>query len=354
MGLNINEIEIEDEFFNMDFKNYLFDCSCIIFLVDITNHISYTLAKKYINYIVNIHEKELKYCRILLVLNKIDLKDEKIIDDNDIINFVNDLTGKNKINTNNNNNDFIEKIEISAKNRINLDNLWEKVYISINEKSDPNISINKLQESLEIYKEKISELAKSDGIINIVLMGDSGVGKSHLFCRYFNHKIEETVVSTIGIERQTKIIKYNNLIYNVNICDTAGQERFRSLPLRYFKNAEGILLLFDVSSILSFKNVEKWVDDMKNNDKNLKQKVYVIGNKIDIKNRQISYEEGEEMAKNLGFKYFEISCKINMNINEVISRLIEECINELNHGEIKNTGRKLSQKYAPGKKHSCC
>ena len=149
---------------------------------------------------------------------------------------------------------------------------------------------------------------KSDGIINIVLMGDSGVGKSNLFYRYFNLKMEENFVSTIGIDRQSKFIKYKNLIYNVNISDTAGQERFRSLPLRYFKNAEGILLLFDINSVESFKNVEKWVDDMKNFDKTLKQKVYIIGNKIDIKNRKVSYKEGKEMAQNLGFKYFEMSC----------------------------------------------
>ena len=360
LGLNIDEIRLEDEFRDMDFlTNYLFDCSCIIFLVDISDNYSFLLAKKYISYITNIYEKNLKYCKILLVLNKIDLKEEnKKIDIQEINNFIDDLSGKNNNNKDNidNNNNFIEKIEISAKNNINLENLWNKVYISVNEKSNPHISINKMQERLSNYNEKkISELIKSDGIINIVLMGDSGVGKSNLFYRYFNLRIEENFVSTIGIERQTKIIKYKNLIYNINISDTAGQERFRSLPLRYFKNAEGILLLFDVNSEKSFKNIEQWVDDMKNNDKNLKQKVYIIGNKIDIKERKVSYKEGEEMAKNLGFKYFEMSCKINMNVFEVLSRLIEECIKDLNPDNINNNnGKKLSQKYIAGNKNSCC
>ena len=335
-------------------NNYLFDCSCIIFLVDITNINSYTLAKKYISYIANIHEAILKFCKILLVFNKIDLNEDNKIDKNDVRNFIDDLTGKNNNNIDNEILNYIEKIEISAKNNINLENLWNKVYISVNEKSNPRIPINKMQERLSSCKEKISELISAETIINIVLMGDSGVGKSNLFYRYFNLKIEENFVSTIGIERQTKVIKYKNSIYNINVSDTAGQERFRSLPLRYFKNADGILLLFDVGSEKSFKNVEQWVDDMKNNDKNLKQKVYIIGNKIDIKDRVVSYKEGEEMAKHLGFKYFEMSCKINMNVFEVLSRLIEECIKQLDPNEKKVAGKRLSQKHVGGKQESCC
>ena len=285
-------------------------------------------------------------------MNKIDLKEENKIDFNDSINFIDDLTGKKISNSETKNNVLIEKFEISALNKINLENLWNKVYICVNENLDPNLPI--IKERLERTQEKMSELMKSDGIINIVLMGDSGVGKSNLFYRYFNLKMEENFVSTIGIDRQSKFIKYKNLIYNVNISDTAGQERFRSLPLRYFKNAEGILLLFDINSVESFKNVEKWVDDMKNFDKTLKQKVYIIGNKIDIKNRKVSYKEGKEMAQNLGFKYFEMSCKINMNVFEIINRLIEECIKEQNPDCISHTGRKLSQKHVGGKKESCC
>ena len=169
MSLNINEIELKDEFIDMDYlTNYLFDCSCIIFLVDITNNISYTLAKKYINYIVGVHEQNLKYCKILLVLNKIDLKEENKIDFNDSINFIDDLTGKNISNSENKSNNLIEKFEISALNKINLENLWNKVYTCVNENLNPNLPV--IQERLERTQEKMSELMKSDGIINIVLV----------------------------------------------------------------------------------------------------------------------------------------------------------------------------------------
>jgi len=356
--LNINEILLKDEFVNEvdNLKNYLFDCQCIIFLVDVTNNDSYFLAKKFINYITNFYPNIFEICKLLLVLNKIDLEKERKVLIEEIVSFIQDLNGNNYRNKEEiNKKEIIEKIEISAKNKTYLSNLWDKVYQCLNKKENKKLPINSIKERIDNlnYQEKVSELAKSDGIINIVLMGDSGVGKSNFLSMYFHNKFVQTFISTIGIDKKTKIIKYKDSIYNVNISDTAGQERFRSLPLRYFKNAEGILLLYDVGSIDSFKNVERWVEDMKANEKFLSQKIYVIGNKIDIKDRKVSYEEGEEMAKNLGFEYYEMSCKINMNVFEIISRLIKDCIKKYNpNNTTLNTT--LNSKKLDAKKNSCC
>jgi small GTP-binding protein len=359
--LNINEILLKDEFVNEvdNLKNYLFDCQCIIFLVDITNNDSYLLVKKIINYITNFYPNVFEICRLLLVLNKIDLEKERKVLSEEVERFIQDLNGNNYRNKEETNKkEIIEKIEISAKNKTYLSNLWEKVYQCLNRKENKKIAINSIKERIDNlntlnYQEKVSELAKLDGIINIVLMGDSGVGKSNFLSMYFHNKFVQTFISTIGIDKKTKIIKYRDSIYSVNISDTAGQERFRSLPLRYFKNAEGILLLYDVGSIDSFKNVERWVEDMKSNEKFLSQKIYVIGNKIDIKDRKVSYEEGEEMAKKLGFEYYEMSCKINMNVFEIISRLIKDCIKKYNpNNTTLNTT--LNSKKLDAKKNSCC
>ena len=309
----------------------------------------------------NYFKSALEICKFLLVLNKIDLEKERKVSNEDITSFINNINGTS-INLNEKNekieqNNIIEKIEISLENKNNLENLWEKVYQIINRKENIRIPINSIKERINYsnWKDKVSELLQADGIINIVLMGDSGVGKSNVLSRYFNNKFVRTFISTIGVDKKTKIIKYKKFIYNVNISDTAGQEKFRCLPLRYFKNADGILLLFDVGRIDSFKNVERWVDDMKQNEGFLSQKIYVIGNKIDIKNRAVTYEEGEEMAKKLGFDYYEMSCKININVFEVISRLIKDCIKKINPNDNSTLNISIKHKHNNGgRRHSCC
>ena len=236
-----------------------------------------------------------------------------------------------------------------------MPDLWDKVYQCLNKKENKKIPINSIQEKMDNLnmQEKVTELIKSDGIINIILMGDSGVGKSNFLSIYFHNKFVRHFVATLGMDRKSKIIKYKDSIYNVSISDTAGQERFRSLPLRYLINADGVLLLYDVGSIESFKNIERWVEDLKSNEKYLSQTIYIIGNKIDIKDRKVSYEEGEEMAKSLGFDYFEMSCKINMNVFEIMSRLIKDCIKKINPNNVSlNTMVSFPRKK--NKKQDCC
>ena len=360
LGLNIYEILLKEDFLgDLDYlKNFLLDCQCIIFLVDITNNESYLIQKKMINILTNLNSNIFDICSLLFVFNKIDLENEKKIDENEVNLLINDINGVNDKNIEKEDlKEIIEKIDISVTTKKNLNILWEKVYQCVNKIENKRIPINAIKERLEPIntKKNVNDLVKSDGMINIVLMGDSGVGKSNFLNMYFNNIFVETFISTIGIDRKTKIIKYKNLIYNVNISDTAGQERFRSLPLRYFKNAEGILLLYDVSSVESFKNIERWVDDMKSNEKYFSQVIYVIGNKIDIKEREVSYEEGEDLAKQLGFKYYEMSCKINMNIFEIFSRLIKDCIKKINPNNITmDNSMILTQNVVGYKKKTCC
>ena len=356
--LNITEILLNEEFVNEieNLRNYLFDCQCIIFLIDVTDDASYFLVKKFVNYLINFYPDLFNICKFLLVLNKIDLENERKVPSEQCENFVKDLNGKNDKKFDENNQiEIIKKIEISAKTKNNLSNLWKEVYQCLNKKENKHIPINSIREKTNNFnmKEKLTELVKSDGIINIVLMGDSGVGKSNFLSIYFHNKFVKTFVSTIGIDRKSKTIKYKDSIYSVNISDTAGQERFRSLPLRYFKNADGVLLLYDVGSIASFKNVERWVEDMKSNEKFLSQTIYVIGNKIDIKDRKVSYEEGEEMAKILGFDYYEMSCKINMNVFEIMSRLIKDCIKKINPNDV-TLNTTIISKHLNAKKKNCC
>ena len=227
--------------------------------------------------------------------------------------------------------------------------LWEKVNECVN-KNLEKIPINLISEKIETITDP-EKIIKTEGSITIILIGDSGVGKTNVFSRYFQNKFEQNFISTIGMDRQTKYIKYKNKIYKVNISDTAGQERFRSLPIRYYQNADGALLLYDIDVKDSFDNISVWMNDLKKNNRNAaKQTIYLIGNKIDLQNRQITQEEGKELAQKYGLQYYEMSCKININIYEIISRLIVDCFNNLTKGEIN--GIKIHGQK--NRKKGCC
>ena len=180
------------------------------------------------------------------------------------------------------------------------------------------------------------------------------------FNRYFKDTFSLEFLSTIGIEKESKLVKINQEIYKITLWDTAGQERFKSLPRKYYQNADGIFLLFDVTKEDTFNNVSNWINDVKENT-NLNGEgfdksqitLFLLGNKIDSPERIISREQGEKLASSLGMKYFEISCKINMNIPEVMSRMIMESYMKTNH--IDNCFRLSTGKVdkKPIKK-SCC
>ena len=147
----------------------------------------------------------------------------------------------------------------------------------------------------------------------------------------------------MGIDKQVKVIKIEETEYKLSVWDTAGQERYRSLPKKYYQNADGVLILFDVTSEQSFKNVNYWLENINDNsDKNegKERNIYLIGNKIDLNGRVISRNNAQTFANNLGLKYFETSSKIDLNINEVFSRIIMEChmnISKINDVFVKST-----------------
>lgn len=276
------------------------------------------------------------YVKKLLVINKIDLEEKRKVTNYELSDYINEFNSE------------FEDMEISIKTEKNLKELWEKVNECVN-KSLEKIPINLLSEKNESIIDS-DNIVRAEGSINIILIGDSGVGKTNVFSRYFQNKFEENFISTIGMDRLTKAIKYKNKIYKVNISDTAGQERFRSLPLKYYQNADGALLLFDIADTESFNNINLWMSDLKKNSRSTKQIIYLIGNKIDLPKRKIAQEKGKELAEKYGIQYYEMSCKINMNIYEIISRLIIDCFNNISE---EGDGFELKKKSKKGKK-SCC
>ena len=161
-------------------------------------------------------------------------------------------------------------------------------------------------------------------IYKVILVGDSGVGKTCLLSMYVKGVCGPTI-PTIAVEFCTKEIELNDgTKVKVQLWDTAGQERFKSLAMTYYRKAYGILLLFDVTKRSSFIACKNYLEEVRiNSDKNCV--IYLIGNKIDLSNeRQITKEEGENFAKKEKIEYIETSAVKNLKVSEVFTSLLND------------------------------
>ena len=172
-------------------------------------------------------------------------------------------------------------------------------------------------------------------IYKVILVGDSGVGKTCLLSMYVKGICGPTI-PTIAVEFCTKEIELNDgAKIKVQLWDTAGQERFKSLAMTYYRKAFGILLLFDVTKRSSFIACKNYLEEVRlNSDKNCV--IYLIGNKIDLsKKRQISKEEAELFAQKEKIKYIETSAIKNIKVSDVFNSLLND-IYERKKEENKN------------------
>ena len=161
-------------------------------------------------------------------------------------------------------------------------------------------------------------------IYKIILVGDSGVGKTCLLSMYVKGMCGPTI-PTIAVEFCTKDIELEDGVkVKVQLWDTAGQERFKSLAMTYYRKAYGILLLFDVTKRSSFIACKNYLEEVRiNSEKNCV--IYLIGNKIDLSNeRQITTEEAYNFAKKENIRYIETSAVKNLKVSEVFTSLLND------------------------------
>jgi Ras-related protein Rab-8A len=244
--------------------------------------------------------------------------------------------------------------KLSLKDGDSVQDLLSKIYKAVNE-SNKDLPINRVN----VSQIKNPKLQNCESSISLILIGDTHVGKTNFLTRYMDNKFHEVFISTVGIEREIKGVKIDNKIYKLTIWDTAGQERFKSLPIKYYKNVDGVLLLYDVSDENSFTDVQSWLNDVKQNSNRTADSdisLFLLANKIDKEDRKISREKGEELAKSLGMKYFEISCKNNINVHETMARMIMECYKRVSNTSNTSKNIQLSNQKGgkTGGKGGCC
>lgn len=163
-----------------------------------------------------------------------------------------------------------------------------------------------------------------DMVFKIIVIGDSGVGKTNLLTRYTTNTFNIDTKSTVGVEFGSKrIIVNNGTIINTQIWDTAGQERYRSITNAYYKGSKGGMIVFDITKRNSFDNVDRWVDELKlNGEKEIVG--IIIGNKSDLEmNRTVSKEEGKLKADKYEMAYIETSAMHSVFVDKAFEALVE-------------------------------
>ena len=164
-------------------------------------------------------------------------------------------------------------------------------------------------------------------IIKLLTLGDTEVGKTSIVLRYSDDKFHQNKISTIGVDFKVKMITKGNEKIKIYIYDTAGQERFKNIVKHYYKGANGILLIYDISKRITFEKLQFWLDDLKENADIDNLFIYLVGNKNDKKEeREVTFEEGNKFAKEKNLPFIEVSAKTGENINQLFDDMIKGTI----------------------------
>ena len=154
------------------------------------------------------------------------------------------------------------------------------------------------QDDIKI-EEVTSNDTKEDYKLKVVVVGDSGVGKTNLIKRFISNTFNENSKATVGVEFLSKSYKINEKVFKIEIWDTAGQERYKSITAAYYKGAKGALVVYDTTQKPSFENIDKWMTEIKDKA-SPDMKLMIVGNKTDlVDQKQVTTEEALGKAKDL-------------------------------------------------------
>ncbi|KAK3019251.1 hypothetical protein RJ639_004456 [Escallonia herrerae] len=161
-------------------------------------------------------------------------------------------------------------------------------------------------------------------LFKLVLIGDSGVGKSNILSRFTRNEFNLESKSTIGVEFATRSLKIDGKVIKAQIWDTAGQERYRAITSAYYRGAVGALLVYDVTRHITFENVERWLRELRDHtDPNIV--VMLIGNKSDLRHLvAVSVEEGKSLAERESLYFMETSALEATNVENAFAEVLTQ------------------------------
>ena len=193
-----------------------------------------------------------------------------------------------------------------------------------------------------------------DDCINIITLGNSAVGKTSFIIKYTDDCFQEVYLSTVGIDYKIKTIDLDDKQYKLFFYDTTGQEKFRALAFNTVKNADGVILMYDITNKESFKSIPEWIKNVRER-KGDDFPLILLGNKIDKEDKRvITKEQGEDLAEEYNIDFFEISNKDGNNIDEAIFTFLKKILKYIRHVEGKLSSSVLSYKVIKTKKKKKC
>ena len=181
---------------------------------------------------------------------------------------------------------------------------------------------------------KEEESDNYEQLYKIIIIGDSGVGKSNILGRYLNNEFREDTKSTVGVEFGSKRLMLENIAIKLQIWDTAGQERYRAITSAYYKGSKGCFIVYDITNKQSFDDIQKWYEEIKRSgDKDIS--IILVGNKCDLeKERKISSEMAKNKAKEMNCAFYETSALSNIMIKDVFKIMCENIYNKIKNEKI--------------------
>jgi len=168
-----------------------------------------------------------------------------------------------------------------------------------------------------------------DYLFKLLLIGDSGVGKSCLLLRFADQSYTESYISTIGVDFKIRTVELDGKTIKLQIWDTAGQERFRTITSSYYRGAHGIIVVYDVTDLESFNNVKQWLNEI---DRYASENVckLLVGNKVDmVSKKTVDTETAKEFADKMNMPFLETSAKAATNVEKAFLTMASEIKNNI-------------------------
>ena len=193
-----------------------------------------------------------------------------------------------------------------------------------------------------------------DYMFKLLVVGESGVGKTCMLLRFADDSFEDNFLSTIGVDFKVKEIVVDNQKVKLQIWDSAGQERFRNITASYYRNSSAIIIVYDITNHESFNKVSEWIEEVRGFVPN--SPLLLVGNKCDLEEkRQVTYEEGEEFAKKNNIMFLETSAKTRHNIDATFQEIARQLIKDAANKPKFETANKINIDSKSNKqKGKCC
>lgn len=194
-----------------------------------------------------------------------------------------------------------------------------------------------------------------DYLFKLLLIGDSGVGKSCLLLRFADDSYTDSYISTIGVDFKIRTMTLDDKVIKLQIWDTAGQERFRTITSSYYRGAHGIIIVYDTTDMESFNNVKTWLNEIEKYASENVNKV-LVGNKCDLVTKKaVDTQMAQDFANSLGIPFLETSAKNSTNVDEAFLRMACDIKARLavSGEQNKPTGRPNLQTPPPPKDDGC-